>query len=77
MKLSEYLKQTNQTHKSFANKLGVTQPQITRIVNGKRNPSTLLVRMIEQETSGRVTLEDLVNPEIPSRLQKNQKTRKE
>ena len=77
MKLSEYLKNHKITHKQLAEKVGVSPPQITRIVNGTRNPSTLLVSLIEEETSGQVTLKDLVNPEIPSRLRRKRKPKQE
>ena len=71
MKLEDYLKKNNLTHDDFSRKVGVTRPLITQIIGG-RNPSTALVKRIEEITNGEVTLNDLFNPEAPSRLKKKE-----
>jgi len=73
MKLAEYLKKHNLTHEKFAEKIQVSRPLVTRLVNKKRNPSSHLMKMIEEETNGEVTMQDLFNPDSPSRLKKKKK----
>ena len=60
MKLREYLKKSNLTHKEFAKRVGVTQPQITRVANFLKTPSVNLIEKIYLETNGEVTYEDLI-----------------
>ena len=68
MRLSEYLKKHKLTQKDFAEKVGVARPQITRIISKKRNPSPHLMKKIEEATEGEVTMQDLFNPEAPTRF---------
>ena len=63
MRLLDYLKANNLTHEKFASLVGVSKPQITRILNRTRNPSIKLIETIKKVTSGKVTYEDLINPE--------------
>ena len=68
MKLEDYLKERSLTKKDFADLVGVSNPQIIRIINKTRNPSSHLMKRIEELTDGKVTMQDLFNPETPSRL---------
>jgi plasmid maintenance system antidote protein VapI len=68
MKLADYLKTHHLTHDEFSKKVGVARTQITRIINKKRNASPHLIKKIKEVTSGKVTFEDLFNPEAPTRL---------
>jgi len=72
MRLEEYLKKYKITCKSFGAKVGVSDAQVTRIINKKRNPSPHLMKRIQEETNGEVSFEDLFNPEAPSRLKKKE-----
>lgn len=79
MKLSEYLKKYGLTHKEFAEKVGIARTQITRIINKTKNPSAHLMKTIEEVTNGEVTMQDLFNPEAPTRfkgrkIKSNEKT---
>lgn len=76
MKLREYLKLKSISQQEFADRIGVTRPLVTLIVNGKKNPSINVVVRIEEETQGLVKLSDLFNPEAPSRLKKKKKVEK-
>ena len=62
MKLFDYLKANNLTHEKFGLLVGVSKPQITRIINRKRTPSVRLIEAIKKATNGQVTYEDLINP---------------
>lgn len=77
MNLEEYLKKHSLTHKEFAETIGVSQSYITRIVNGKKNPSVALMRHIIELTNGEVTVGDLFNPSLPSTFQPNKKKKTE
>ena len=68
MRLEEYLKKHKITCKAFGAKVGVSDVQITRIINRKRNPSAHLMKTIEEVTNGEVTMQDLFNPEAPTRF---------
>ena len=68
MKLQEYLKQKDVTQTSFASSVGVAQSHINNIIRGKKSPSPKLTKKIEEMTDGKVSFEDLFNPEAPSRL---------
>lgn len=76
MKLLEYLKKSNLTQKEFSIRVGVTDAHINHILQGKKNPSIHLVQRIVKETDGQVTIEDLFNPKLPSKL-KNKKVKDE
>ena len=73
MKLSEYLKKNRITIKDFSKKVGVSDVQVGRILNGTRNPSLHLGKKIEEATNQEVSIGDLFNPEAPSRLKKRKK----
>lgn len=68
MKLSEYLKTYNLTHKEFGKRVGVSQAHITNILSGKKNASLALTSRIEKETNREVTFNDIFNVTAPSRL---------
>ena len=70
MKLLEYLKKHNITQRSFSAKVGVTEAYISQILKGTRSPSIRLIQRISKETDRKVTIDDLANPEAPSRLKK-------
>ncbi len=74
MNLEEYLKKHSLTHKEFGEMIDVSPSYVTRIVNGKKNPSLALMRRIIDFTNGEVTVGDLFNPLLPSRLKKRKKT---
>lgn len=74
MKLREYLNKNQITQQEFANSVGVARPFITLILSGKKNPSPHLMKIIEDVTNGEVTMQDLFNPNVPSRLKKRKKT---
>lgn len=71
MKLKEYLKMKCLTEYDFADILGITQPHVNYIVNGKKNASAGLAKRIEDVTNGQVTFNDLYSSKAPSRLKKN------
>ena len=73
MNLADYLKKYKLTHVDFGKKVGIKQPQVSRIVNSKGNPSPHLMKLIEEATKGEVTMQDLFNPEAPSRLKSKKK----
>ena len=60
MLLSDYLKKHSLTQSQFAEKVNVAQPHIARIISGSRRPSIELLKRIEIETDGEVTLDDLI-----------------
>ena len=77
MKLLEYLKKHDLTNRDFAEKVNVARTQITRIINKKRNPSAHLMKTIEEVTNGEVTMQDLFNPEAPTRFKGGKRKRHE
>ena len=77
MKLAEYLKKHNLTHEEFAEKIQVSRPLVTRLLNKTRNPSAHLMKLIEDVSDGEVTMQDLFNPDSPSRLKSKQKKKTE
>nr|VFK80769.1 MAG: Helix-turn-helix [Candidatus Kentron sp. SD] len=74
MKLSEYLKKYGLSQQNFADKIQVSRPLITRIVNKTSNPSAHLMKIIEEATNGEVSMQELFNPEAPSRLKTQPKS---
>jgi DNA-binding transcriptional regulator YdaS (Cro superfamily) len=70
MKLAEYLEKYRLTHAEFGERVGIKQPQVSRIINHKGNPSPHLMNLIEEATKGEVTMQDLFNRNAPSRLKK-------
>lgn len=63
MKLKEYLKNNETTMAKFASAVGVTQPCISLISNGRRRPEPELARKIEKATNGAVTFRELLLPD--------------
>ena len=59
MKLSDWLKSKGITAKEFAERLNVTPPTISRIVNEKSEPSIGLAVKIQAATRGKVKITDL------------------
>lgn len=59
--LREFLKQTGRTQEEFASRLGISQPQLSKIVNGKQRPKLELALEIAGITG--VPLESLVPEE--------------
>lgn len=72
MELKDFLYKNKISQADFSRKIGVTQARISQIVNRKKNPSSHLMKTIEEATNGEVTMQELFNPESPSRL-KNRK----
>ena len=68
MKLDKYLKNNEVSQADFARRVGVTRHHISQIVNNLRNPSLELATIIEQATKGEVSMKDLFNVKVPSRL---------
>ncbi len=57
MELKEYLKKNNMNIKEFALKLDYTRSHMSRIVNGRVNPSDKIKRQISKLTEGEVTFD--------------------
>jgi len=72
MELKDFLFKNKISQADFSRKIGVTQARVSQIVNKKRNPSSHLMKIIEEVTNGEVTMQELFNPNSPSRL-KNRK----
>ena len=70
MRLREYLKKYKITYKTFGKRVGVSDAHITNIINNERNPSPHLMKKIEDVTKGEVTMQELFNPEAPTRLKR-------
>jgi plasmid maintenance system antidote protein VapI len=48
--LAQYLKSNKVTQGAFATRIGVTQPVVSRLVNGTAQPGPELARRIQEET---------------------------
>jgi transcriptional regulator with XRE-family HTH domain len=70
MKLKDFMKENFFTERRFASVLGISQQHLNFIIRGKSSPSIQLIQRIIKATNGKVTLDDLSNPEAPSRLKK-------
>lgn len=58
MKLSHYITKQKFTQKDFARILGISEPHLSQVINGKALPSIRLAILIERKTGGAVTLKD-------------------
>jgi len=70
MKLEEYLKKYNITQLKFSKALGISAAAVHYIARKKRNPSILIIKRIEEETNGEVTVTDLFNEELSIKTKK-------
>ena len=61
MQLYKYLDTYNILQSEFAKKIGVTQPTLSRYVNGESLPSVVIGARIEKATSGEVACGDWEN----------------
>ena len=73
MKLRDYLKKYSFSHRDFAKKVGVSQAHISNIVSGNKGASPSLMKEIEDVTKGEVSMYDLFNPSVATRLKNNRK----
>nr|VFK43191.1 MAG: DNA-binding transcriptional regulator, XRE-family HTH domain [Candidatus Kentron sp. SD]VFK48807.1 MAG: DNA-binding transcriptional regulator, XRE-family HTH domain [Candidatus Kentron sp. SD]VFK80623.1 MAG: DNA-binding transcriptional regulator, XRE-family HTH domain [Candidatus Kentron sp. SD] len=58
MELKEYLLMKKLSQENFAKLVGVSGPQINRLVKGRRTPSLRLTKRIIKVTGGMVTPDD-------------------
>lgn len=58
MKLAEYLKTKNETARSFAARVKLSEPTISRLLNGVHRPDWSTVTRIYEATAGAVTAND-------------------
>ena len=65
MKLEEYLKTSGISQRTFAKRVGISSSSISMWLSGNRNPSTKIMKKIEDLTSGQVTMQELFNPNVP------------
>jgi transcriptional regulator with XRE-family HTH domain len=63
MKLAAYLKDTDQTYRQFAAKLGCDAAQVNRWANGRRSPTLEMCARIRAATGGRVSADDFLPDE--------------
>ena len=61
MQLYKYLIHKNISQSEFADKIGVSQPTLSRYVNGDTVPSVVIGARIEAATSGEVSCGDWEN----------------
>jgi len=61
VQLYKYLDTYNILQSEFAKKIGVTQPTLSRYVNGESLPSVVIGARIEKATSGEVACGDWEN----------------
>ena len=61
MQLYKYLITNNISQSEFADKIGVSQPTLSRYVNGDTLPSVVIGARIEAATSGEVSCKDWEN----------------
>ncbi len=62
MKLNDYLKRENISQKKFADKLGIHQQSMYRIIHGINRPDYDNAKAIVEATNGEVTIEELCPP---------------
>ncbi len=58
MQLYQYLNDENISQTDFSEKIGVTQPTLSRYVNGDIIPSVIIAYKIEKVTKGAVTCKE-------------------
>ena len=57
--LARYLQSTDTTQSEFAERAGLAQWDVNRVVNGERKASVRIARAVVKATDGEVTLTDL------------------
>ena len=65
MNLKEFLFFERKIHKEFSEELFISRNYLTLIVNQKVKPSKRLAKAIEIATQGKVTAEEVLNPQKP------------
>ena len=60
MQLQEYLKTNNLTNSQFVELIKITQPSLSRWLNGTRDPNIKMMKRIYRATNGQVTPNDFV-----------------
>ena len=65
MRLLDYLKAKKLNKLKFSKILQISPIHMSNICNGKRNPSSKLMKRIEELTNGQVTMQDLYDPNVP------------
>jgi len=63
MKLSEWIRQSEQTQSAVSRKLGISRSFMTRLVKEERRPGPAVAQRIEMLTGGNVRKSDL-RPDI-------------
>lgn len=58
MTLNEYMTKTGESSSSLASKTGLSQSQISRLRNGRSNPSLAAILAITKATKGKVKATD-------------------
>jgi len=76
MKLKDYIKKKGLTETEIAAHIGITQQHINQLARMLSNPSLPLAKKIQEKTNGLVTIEEMLNPELPSRLDIRRKKKK-
>lgn len=62
MKLNAYLAEQGLTRAAFAERIGVSAVQVSRLCTGANLPSLVLAARIHDVTGGRVSLADWIDP---------------
>lgn len=57
-RLKQHLSKNQIRQRAFAERCGVTQPTMSRLINGAAQPSVMLAKKIEEETGGAVRFYD-------------------
>lgn len=75
MNIKEYLTKENMSQRELAKSIGVSDPYVSEIIAGKKNPSPALATRIEKATNGEVKASDLLQHLVPDgyRLVKEEK----
>lgn len=60
MDLRRYLFEKRISVTAFSSILGCSRIHLSEIINGRRLPSLVLAKLIEKETEGEVTVQDLL-----------------
>ena len=68
MNLKDYMEQEKLTETEFACDIGITQQHLNRLIRMLSHPSLPLAKKIQEKTNSQVTIEEMLNPQLPSRL---------
>ena len=68
MELKEYIEKNNLTERELALLIGISQQHVNRLIRKIANPSLPLAKKIKEATGGEVTIEEMLNCKLPSRL---------